>query len=63
MKLTEKQKSLLEMYAKKAHLSTKEVINWVETGAVTISEISLGILGVPHIEKREKNFNHFNWMQ
>jgi len=43
--MTSAQKKLVTMYAKKAKLNPNEVIKWVEEWKVTISEISLWILG------------------
>jgi hypothetical protein len=43
--LSENQIRLLEMYAKKSKVSLDQLVEWVEEGKTTISEISQGILG------------------
>lgn len=44
--ITDKQYKLLQTYANKAKLSVEQLVDWVENGKVSFSEITQGILWV-----------------
>lgn len=44
MGLTEKQIKLCEMYARKAGLKARMIIDWVESGSTTMAELASWVL-------------------